>query len=122
MVKTTEKVTARELVSLQLDCGMSNTKHKVLKQFLRKKGVPVCTDEEEKTFRDEADCGPVKVERCPLYFCSDGEATIRDTPVVTVADLPSYVTTILKKLEKQVTNICIYIFIITFINIVFLSF
>ena len=103
-VNKTEKVTARELVSLQIECGMSNTKLKVLKQVLRKKGVPICTEEEEKTFRNDADCGPIKVEKLRLYFYKDGEVTIRDTPVVTVADLPSYVVTILNKLDQHVIS------------------
>ena len=101
-------MTARELVSLQIECGMSNTKLKVLKQFLRKKSVPICTDEEERVFRNDADCGPLKVEKIPLYFYKDGEVTVKETPVVTVADLPSYVTTVLNKLEQHVIN---YVFI-----------
>ena len=103
VVKTTGQMTARDSVRLQSQMGVSNTKHKLFRKFMRKKGFPMCTEEEEKQFRSTAECGPVNVNQNAVFFYTKDTVTTKETPVAKIADLRAFVTNILNKLDKKVS-------------------
>ena len=99
----TPRLTAKETVRIQNMCENSNTKHKQFRAILRKKGFLLCTEEEEKQFKRDAQCGNYVVEQTAVFFYSkEADPVRKQVPVVKAEDLTAFVTNLLNKLKSKV--------------------
>ena len=96
-------VSAKEAVRNRARLALSMTKHRQYRKMMKKAGVKLDSENQERQFQRELVCGKVRISQCALYFFNKATntETERDMPVATIEDVPVFVSSLLIQYESK---------------------
>ena len=96
-------VSSKEAIRMKAKLSLTWKKHRDQRKFLKKSGIVLSTEAEERQFQEKLLCGKISVSQNAVYFYDKitNTETRKVVPVASIKDLPGFVSSLLDQYQQK---------------------